>query len=68
MGRSNFFIPISKDRYNGPNGLTLCKEIYGQSTSANDDRLWVVRDPDGQYLDHDKNKHELANRHSCVIQ
>lgn len=68
MGTNNIFISVSRDQYNGPNGLTLSKEVYTQSLSKTNTRLWVVRNPDGEYLDHDKNKHELANRHSCVIQ
>jgi hypothetical protein len=54
---------ISDDEYRGEDGTTLKRE-YGETPNGNPlNGRWVLRGPDGERIDFDQYRHDLASRY-----
>jgi hypothetical protein len=56
--------PLTDGKYVAPCGSTMEREPEGESPNGN--RFagrWVLRDKDGNYLDHDQYRHDMMERH-----
>lgn len=58
---------INATRYVTTDGHVMQREM-GKSPNGNEfDNRWVLRDPQGCYLDHDRYSNDLAERHNLFF-
>ncbi len=58
------FIEVSADSYVGPDSMTVTRERYRGSALYG---LWVLRDADGQVIDQDMYRNDLAERNNIGL-
>lgn len=61
------FREVDHNTYVNDEGWTLERE-EGASPAGNQfGRRWVLRDPDGEYVDHDQYRNDLAEEHDLIL-
>ena len=67
--RRDLTAPLDVERYHFENGLTMARESGTLTPNGNDVAgRWVLRNGTGEWVDYDRYRNDLAERHDLELQ